>query len=98
MVARNQKKQGIWLQEIKQKRHILTLHCTGPSEFTGPRESVNVIPNWEESITGNYWAYYTHRVALGDAANDAGTKLLHRKCRMSTMPVPIGGRKMRGIK
>src|SRR5271168_4737054 len=28
--------------------------CIGPSEFTGPRESVNVIPNWEECITGNY--------------------------------------------
>src|ERR1700678_4116008 len=73
------------------------IQCIGPSKFTGPRESVNVIPNWEECITGNYWAYYTHRVALGDAAHDAGTKLLHRKCRMSTMPVPIGGRKMWGI-
>src|ERR1700678_1511755 len=67
------------------------IQCIRPSEFTGPRESVNVIPNWEESITGNYWAYYTHRVALGDAADDAGTKLLHRKCRMSTMPVPLSG-------
>src|SRR5271155_4414050 len=57
------------------------IQCIGPSEFTGPRESVNVIPNWEECITGNYWAYYTHRVALGDAAHDAGTKLLPRKCR-----------------
>src|ERR1700678_90641 len=59
------------------------IQCIGPSEFTGPRESVNVIPNWEECITGNYWAYYTHRVALGDAADDAGTKLLPRKCRIS---------------
>src|ERR1700678_4003145 len=33
----------------------------------------------------------THRVALGDAAHDAGTKLLPRKCRISTMPVSIGG-------
>src|ERR1700678_518071 len=66
------------------------IQCIGPSEFTGPRESVNVIPNWEECITGNYWAYYTHRVALGDAAHDAGTKLLPRKCRISTMPVSIG--------
>src|ERR1700678_2231889 len=74
------------------------IQCIGPSEFTGPRESVNVIPNWEECITGNYWAYYTHRVALGDAVDDAHTKLLHWKCRMSTMPVPIGGRKMWGIK
>src|ERR1700678_2024820 len=30
------------------------IQCIGPSEFTGPRESVNVIPNWEECITGNY--------------------------------------------
>src|ERR1700678_4312214 len=67
------------------------IQCIGPSEFTGPRESVNVIPNWEESITGNYWAYYTHRVALGDAVDDAGTKLLPRKCQISTMPVSIGG-------
>src|ERR1700678_4361369 len=67
------------------------IQCIGPSEFTGPRESVNVIPNWEECITSNYWAYYTHRVALGDAADDAGTKLLPRKCRISTMPVSIGG-------
>src|SRR5271155_50316 len=67
------------------------IQCIGPSEFTGPRESVNVIPNWEECITGNYWAYYTHQVALGDAAHDAGTKLLPRKCRISTMPVSIGG-------
>src|SRR5271168_3054001 len=67
------------------------IQCIGPSEFTGPHESVNVIPNWEECITGNYWAYYTHRVALGDAAHDAGTKLLPRKCRISTMPVSIGG-------
>src|SRR5271168_4796200 len=74
------------------------IQCIGPSEFTGPRESANVIPKWEECITGNYWAYYTHRVALGDATDDAGTKLLHRKCRMSTMLVPIGGQKMRGIK
>src|ERR1700678_2629400 len=66
------------------------IQCIGPSEFMGPRESVNVIPNWEECITGNYWAYYTHRVALGDAAHDAGTKLLPRKCRISTMPVSIG--------
>src|SRR6202522_3174315 len=66
------------------------IQCIGPSEFTGPRESVNVIPNWEECITGNYWAYYTHRVALGDAVDDAHTKLLHRKCRISTMPVSIG--------
>src|SRR5271168_1961782 len=66
------------------------IQCIGPSEFTGPRESVNVIPNWEECITGNYWAYYTHRVDLGDAAHDAGTKLLPRKCRISTMPVSIG--------
>src|SRR5271168_2392495 len=67
------------------------IQCIGPSEFTGPRESVNVIPNWEECITGNYWAHYTHWVALGDAAHDAGTKLLPRKCRISTMPVSIGG-------
>src|ERR1700678_4272455 len=66
------------------------IQCIGPSEFARPRESVNVIPNWEECITGNYWAYYTHRVALGDAAHDAGTKLLPRKCRISTMPVSIG--------
>src|ERR1700678_2990998 len=66
------------------------IQCIGPSEFTGPRESMNVIPNWEECITGNYWAYYTHRVALGDAAHDASTKLLPRKCRISTMPVSIG--------
>src|SRR5271168_4065105 len=66
------------------------IQCIRPSEFTGPRESVNVIPNWEECITGNYWAYYTHWVALGDAAHDAGTKLLPRKCRISTMPVSIG--------
>src|ERR1700678_599914 len=32
------------------------IQCIGPSKFTGPRESVNVIPNWEECITGNYWA------------------------------------------
>src|SRR5271163_1225240 len=69
------------------------IQCIGPSEFTGPRESANVIPNWEECITGNYWAYYTHRVALGDAVDAAGTKLLHWKCRMSTMPVPIGAGK-----
>src|SRR5271155_2125471 len=67
------------------------IQCIGPSEFTGPRESANVIPNWEECITGNYWAYYTHQVALGDATDDAGTKLLPRKCRISTMPVSIGG-------
>src|ERR1700678_1711204 len=67
------------------------IQCIGPSEFTGPRKSVNVITNWEECITGNYWADYTHRVALGDAADDAGTKLLPRKCRISTMPVSIGG-------
>src|ERR1700678_3463125 len=67
------------------------IQCIGPSEFTGPRESVNVIPNWEECITGIYWPFYTHRVALGDAAHDAGTKLLPRKCRISTMPVSIGG-------
>src|SRR5271168_1670558 len=79
---------GITLyQTIRFKERI---QCIGPSEFTGPRESVNVIPNWEECITGNYWAYYTHRVALGDAAHDAGTKLLPRKCRISTMPVSIG--------
>src|ERR1700678_1297773 len=59
------------------------IQCIGPSEFTGPRESVNVIPNWEECITGNYWAYYIHWVALGDAMDDAGTKLLPRKCRIS---------------
>ena len=67
------------------------IQCIGSSEFTGPRESANVIPNWEECITGNYWAYYTHRVALGDAVDDASTKLLPWKCRISTMPVSIGG-------
>src|ERR1700678_3473719 len=67
------------------------IQCIGPSEFMGPREYANVIPNLEACITGNYWAYYTHRVALGDATDDAGTKLLPRKCRISTMPVSIGG-------
>src|SRR5271168_3666930 len=48
-------------------------------------------------ICSYLWAYYSHRVALGDAVDDAGTKLLPRKCRISTMPVSIRGRKIPGI-